>query len=240
MLHIQRLDDIQKPFSRGVITIPFTRDFAAVSASQFVRDILVEQIGMKAIIVGKDYAFGRNREGDLNLLQRLARELNFELIVSNWIRPNGDPAKRISSTHIRERVMEGQMAVAAKMLGRPYQIRGQVAKGRDRGGRLLGFPTANIVLQDELCPKSGVYAVTVQRRDQTLHGVANIGYSPTFDDHQFTIEVHILDFDERIYGETIRVNFIERLRDEVKFNGLDELAGQIGRDIAKARQVFPD
>jgi riboflavin kinase/FMN adenylyltransferase len=222
-----------------LITIPFTREFAAVSASQFVQDLLVKKIGMTAIVVGKDYAFGRNREGDLTLLQRLAGTMGFELILSNWIRPNGDPAKRISSTHIRQRVMDGQMAVAAKMLGRPYQIRGTVSRGRDRGGRLLGFPTANIILQDELCPKSGVYAVTVQRRQQIHNGVANIGYSPTFDDNQFTIEVHILDFNDSIYDETIRVNFMERLRDEIKFNGIDELSRQIRQDIETARRVLP-
>ena len=125
-----------------------------------------------------------------------------------------------------------------KMLGRYYQIRGQVAGGRNRGGRLLGFPTANIHLQDELCPKQGIYAVTVEYNHNLYHGVANIGYSPTFDDHVFTIEVHLLDFNENIYDKTIRVNFIQRLRDEEKFDSIQALADQIRRDIEQARGIL--
>jgi riboflavin kinase/FMN adenylyltransferase len=124
------------------------------------------------------------------------------------------------------------------MLGRHYQIRGTVVSGRNRGGKLLGFPTANINLHDELCPRSGIYAVTVEFQGRTYQGVANIGYSPTFDEHEFTVEVHILDFDENIYGKKIKVNFIKRIRDEIKFSGIDELSYQIGEDIKTARQIF--
>ena len=134
--------------------------------------------------------------------------------------------------------MNGQIEKAAKMLGRNYQIRGTVAHGRDRGGKLLGIPTANINLQDELCPKVGVYAVIVHFDGQRYPGVANIGYSPTFDDHIFTVEAHILDFKKDIYGQKIMVNFVERLRDEKKFSGIAELVDQIDRDIAKARQIL--
>jgi riboflavin kinase/FMN adenylyltransferase len=130
------------------------------------------------------------------------------------------------------------METARKLLGRYYQIRGTVATGRRRGASLLGFPTANIQLQDELCPQRGIYAVMVQIQGQTYQGVANIGYSPTFDDHVFTIEVHVLDFNQNIYGETIRVNFIRRLRAEVKFNSLDALSAQIEKDIARARDIL--
>jgi len=193
---------------------------------------------MRAMVVGHDYSFGRNREGNLPLLQQWSKELGFEVLVVDWIQGASGSAERISSTHIRELVMSGQMEEAKRMLGRYYQIRGTVAGGRNRGGRLLGFPTANIHLQDELCPKQGIYAVTVEHGGQLHKGVANIGYSPTFDDHLFTVEVHILDFDKNIYNDSIRVNFIQRLRDEIKFNGIEALSAQIHKDVAHAREIL--
>ena len=221
-----------------LIQIPFTREFASISARSFVEDILIRRIGMKALVVGKDYTFGRNREGNLELLKSWAPELDFEVIVVGWIQPAGDDADRISSTRVRELVISGDMEAAKKQLGRYYQIRGEVATGRNRGGRLLGFPTANINLQDELCPKQGIYAVTVEHGGRLHKGVANIGYSPTFEDHVFTIEVHVLDFKENIYGDHIRVNFIKRLRDEIKFNSIEALSEQIRLDIISARKIL--
>jgi riboflavin kinase/FMN adenylyltransferase len=221
-----------------VICIPFTREFASLTARAFVEDLLVKRIGMKAIVVGEDYTFGKNREGNLDLLKIFARELNFEVIVSNWIQNSKILSGRISSTRIRELVMAGKVDEAQKLLGRHYQIRGTVVTGRDRGGKLLGCPTANINLHDELCPKTGVYAVTVECRDQKYNGVANIGYSPTFDDHVFTVEVHILNFDDNIYDEKIRVNFIDRIRDEKKFSDISQLSAQIEKDISTAREIL--
>jgi riboflavin kinase/FMN adenylyltransferase len=130
------------------------------------------------------------------------------------------------------------MEQAEIMLGRNYQIRGKVVTGRDRGGKLLGIPTANINLHDELCPKTGIYAVTVECEGEQHRGVANIGYSPTFEDHQFTVEVHILDFSDNIYGKKIRVNFIRRIRDEIKFSNISELVDQIKLDISAARKIL--
>ena len=221
-----------------LVVIPFSLEFAAYTAREFVADILVKKIGMQAIVVGSDYSFGRNREGNLALLQAMAGEIGFEVIVRDWIQGPDSKTDRVSSTRVRELVMAGDMDRTRKHLGRYYQIRGKVATGRNRGGRLLGFPTANINLQDELCPKTGVYAVTVECQDQQFKGVANIGYSPTFDDHIFTVEVHILDFDQDIYGEDIRVNFIHRLRAEKKFNGIDELSEQINKDVVQAREIL--
>ncbi|MGD9373682.1 MAG: riboflavin kinase, partial [Desulfobacterales bacterium] len=145
---------------------------------------------------------------------------------------------RISSTKIRNLIIDGDMERAEKMLGRHYQIRGSVVTGRDRGGKVLGIPTANINLHDELCPKTGIYAVTVECRQHHYKGVANIGYSPTFEDHEFTVEVHIFDFDDNIYDEKIRVNFITRIRDEKKFSNISDLIDQIKRDIAAAREIL--
>ena len=237
-LYEQKIELISNSDIDVLICVPFTHEFAAISARSFVEDILVKQIGMKAIVVGKDYTFGRNREGSIDLLKKYAKELDFEVIVSNWIQVSRDRANRISSTRIRELVKDGNVRDAQPLLGRNYQIRGTVSHGRDRGGRLLGCPTANITLQDELCPKTGVYAVTVECLGQKFKGVANIGYSPTFDDLQFTVEVHILDFSGDLYGKEIRVNFIERLRDEIRFNSIEELSDQIQKDIQHAREIL--
>jgi riboflavin kinase/FMN adenylyltransferase len=237
-LYEQKAELIERVGIDILICIPFTLAFAAMSAEEFVRDLLVNKIGVKAIVVGEDYSFGKNREGNIDLLRSYAPKYGFEVIVAGWIKSARAMSDRISSTKIRQLVMDGRMEQAEKMLGRNYQIRGKVVTGRDRGGKLLGIPTANINLHDELCPKTGIYAVTVECQGTQYKGVANIGYSPTFEDHEFTVEVHILDFDDNIYGKNIRVNFIKRIRDEVKFANISELIDQINLDIAAARDIF--
>ncbi|MBU4258389.1 MAG: bifunctional riboflavin kinase/FAD synthetase [Proteobacteria bacterium] len=237
-LYEQKAELIEKAGLDVLICIPFTQEFAAISAKEFVEDILVKRIGIKAIVVGKDYTFGKNREGNLDLLKTLENQCGFEVIVIDELHISNTSPERISSTRIRELVMAGKVAESQKLLGRYYQIRGRVEIGRDRGGKLLGFPTANINLYDELSPKIGVYAVTVECKGEKFKGVANIGYSPTFDDHIFTVEAHILDFKENIYGQKIRVNFIDRLRDEKKFSNISELSEQIKKDIIKAREIL--
>lgn len=237
-LYEQKAELIERAGIDILICIPFTLAFAAMSAEEFVRDLLVNKIGVKAIVVGEDYSFGKNREGNIDLLRSYAPKYGFEVIVAGWIKSARAMSDRISSTKIRQLVMDGRMEQAEKMLGRNYQIRGKVVTGRDRGGKLLGIPTANINLHDELCPKTGIYAVTVECQGTQYKGVANIGYSPTFEDHEFTVEVHILDFDDNIYGKNIRVNFIKRIRDEVKFANISELIDQINLDIAAARDIF--
>lgn len=237
-VHEQKLELIEKTGIDVLICVPFTLEFASITARDFVKELLVEKIGMKAIVVGKDYTFGKNREGNLEFLKSCAKEFDFEVIIANWIPISSNRQGRISSTKIRELVTDGDVAEAQQLLGRYYQVRGTVITGRNRGGRLLGFPTANIKLSDELCPKTGVYAVTVECMESKYKGVANIGYSPTFEDNIFTVEVHILDFKENIYGRNIRVNFIKRIRDELKFAGIDELSEQIKKDIDKARRIL--
>ena len=236
-LYEQKIELIRNTGVDVLICLPFTHEFADLTATEFVKDILVKRIGMKAIVVGNDYAFGKNREGNLDFLQSHAAQWGFEVLVLDWVQTPTLP-DRISSTRVRELVMEGDVETARRMLGRFYQIRGTVTKGRNRGGRLLGFPTANINLYDELCPQTGVYAVTVDCLDRKFNGVANIGYSPTFDDHIFTVEVHILDFQEDIYDKKIKVDFIKRLRNEMKFASLDELSVQIRKDIETARKIL--
>ncbi len=239
-VHEQKVELIARSGIEVLISAPFTREFASISARAFLEDLLIRRIGMKAVVVGEDYTFGRNREGDLSFLKAHSVKLGFDVIVSKWIQSADILGDRISSTRIRELVMNGDMKKARKMLGRNYQIRGTVERGRDRGGKLLGCPTANIGLQDELAPKPGVYAVKVDCKGTRYKGVANIGYSPTFDDHIFTVEVHILDFCQDIYGEKIRVDFIDRIRNEIKFSGLAELSAQIQKDIRHARKILAD
>jgi riboflavin kinase/FMN adenylyltransferase len=239
-LYEQKSELIEKIGMDVLICIPFTKTFAAIDARTFVVDLLLDKIGMKAMVVGNDYSFGKNREGSIDMLQEFAREYGFDIIIPEWVQISETWDDRISSTKIRELIMHGHVEEAPTLLGRYYQVRGTVVHGRDRGGKLLGFPTANIHLYDELCPKTGVYAVTVECESGTFNGVANIGYSPTFTDHIFTIEVHLLDFKEDLYDQKIRVNFISRLRDEVKFNNIDELIHQIKKDIMDARLLLLD
>jgi riboflavin kinase/FMN adenylyltransferase len=236
----QKVELIERSGIEVLVCVPFTRQFAAIPAERFVEELLVRKIGMKAIVVGEDYAFGRNRQGDITLLRSLAPRLGYEVLVTSMVRTVRGVSERISSTAIRELVLDGKVELACRMLGRRFQVRGTVVAGRDRGGRLLGVPTANLALEDELCPKSGIYAVTVEVRGRMHSGVANIGYSPTFEDRRFTVEVHILDFNESIYGEKIRINFVRRLRDEMKFEGIDALRRQIETDIETARRVFSE
>ena len=234
-LYEQKVELIGTTGMDVLIRIPFTREFASIPARTFVKEILCDLIGMKAIVVGQDYSFGKDRKGNVSLLRELGKSLGFEVIVSGWIQVEGG---RISSTAIRNVVRAGKVEEAKKLLGRHYQIRGTVARGRDRGGRLLGFPTANLILTDELCPKTGVYAVTVEYDHDRYNGVANIGYSPTFKEHHFGVEVHIFDFDKSIYGQPIRLNFVQRLRGEKKFESPEALAVQIKQDVADSKKVL--
>jgi riboflavin kinase / FMN adenylyltransferase len=144
----------------------------------------------------------------------------------------------VSSTSIRTLIQEGKLDEAKVLLGRRHQLRGTVVKGHDRGGKLLGFPTANIRVRDELLPKVGVYAVTVLIEGKTYAGVTNIGYNPTFGDSALSVETHILDFSGELTGSAIRIDFVKRLRDEKKFPGVKELVEQIMQDVQQAREVL--
>jgi riboflavin kinase/FMN adenylyltransferase len=231
----QKLELIEKANIDVVFCIPFTKEFAAISAHDFVQKILVGRIGVREIVVGYDYTFGHNREGDIQFLKKTGGDFGF---VVHVVEPVYVGDKLVSSTSIRKLVQEGNFFEARELLGRDYQICGTVVRGKNRGGRLLGFPTANIELIDELVPKLGVYAVNVMVDNQTLAGVTNIGFNPTFGKGPFSVETHILDFDGDLLGKKISVKFIERLRDERPFGSIRDLADQIGRDILSARKLF--
>jgi len=220
-----------------IFCLPFTKEFAAISARDFVKDILVDKIGIKEIVVGYDYTFGHGRGGNIQLLKEMGSHFGFTVHVVDPVRINNT---LVSSTSIRNLVQEGNLKEAKKLLGRDYQISGTVVKGKDRGDRLLGFSTANLELIDELTPGVGVYAVRAHIDDQTYYGLTNIGYNPTFGEGTFSVETHILDFSRDLLGKTIRVDFIERLRDEKTFESAKELAEQIGKDIVRARELFKE
>jgi riboflavin kinase/FMN adenylyltransferase len=236
--YAQKIELIAKTGIDVLICIPFTHEFASITAKEFVLDILLNRIGIQTIVVGKDYTFGKNREGNLNLLKSYAEAYDFEVDVVDWIPISNNVPSRISSTQIRNLLIDGKVREAHKLLGRHYQVSGIVVPGRNRGGKLLGFPTANIKLREELFPKNGIYAVTVDCLGKRHQGVANIGYSPTFDDNALTVEVHILDFNKDLYEKSIVVKFIERIRDEIKFSGISELSQQIAQDVLKAREIL--
>ncbi len=214
--HDQKMELLDLSGIDVVICLPFDKAFAAITARDFIEKILVDRIGMKSLIIGPDYTFGKDRTGNIDMLKEQGERLGFETIVADWIKDPASRTHRISSTRIRQIVMNGQVDKARQFLGRHYQIRGKVIKGRSRGGSQLGFPTANIKLHDGVVSQIRGICRDRGNHSRQIHGVANIGYSPTFDDHIFTIEVHIFDFDQDIYSTRIRVNMVARLRDEKK------------------------
>jgi len=231
----QKLELIEKTGIDVIVCVSFDRSFAAISARDFVVNILVKKVGIKEIVVGYDYTFGHNREGDINLLRELGSDFGF---VVHLVGPVEIDHTLVSSTSIRRLVQEGRLAEARVLLGRDFEVQGTVVKGQNRGGRLLGFPTANLNPHGELLPKTGVYAVKLLIDDVFYNGVTNVGYNPTFGDTALTVETHVLDFSGELLGKTIKVHFIRHLREEKNFKTIEELSDQIARDIAQAKEVF--
>ncbi len=217
-----------------VICAAFTREFSSIPAREFVKSILVDRIGIQRIIVGYNYSFGQGRQGSVENLKIYAREFGFQVTVVGPVRVGN---QIVSSSTIRALIQNGDMTEAARLLGRHFMVLGKVIWGTARG-RLLGVPTANVEILNELYPKNGVYAVEVQIEKKTYPGVANVGVNPTFGDDRFSVEVHIFDFDRNIYGEEIQVAFIERIRGEKAFETPDALVKQIRRDMDHARHIL--
>jgi riboflavin kinase/FMN adenylyltransferase len=233
----QKLELIEKAGIDIIVCVSFDREFAAIPARDFIENILVQKIGIKEIVVGYDYTFGHNREGDINLLREIGDKRGF---VVHLVGPIQIDQTLVSSTSIRRMIQEGRLAEAKVLLGRDFEVQGTVVKGHNRGGRLLGFPTANLNPHGELLPKRGVYAVKLLVDDVSYNGVTNVGYNPTFGDTGLTVETHVLDYSGDLLGKTIKVRFIGRLRDEKTFKSLEELSDQIAQDIAHAKEVFRD
>lgn len=221
-----------------LIIIPFTKPFATTPAEKFVDEVLIKTIGVKELVVGYDYAFGKGREGDIPFLKKQGQKKGFPVSV---VEPYYVDGVLASSTKVRELVKEGRMMDVKALLGRPYQIRGEVKVGKRRGGAQLGFPTANLhISPEDLCPKHGVYVTQVIYDGKCYGGVLNIGYNPTFGDGKLSAETHIFDFNQDIYGKPIKINLLRFLRGEHKFSGPDELAHQISEDIKQAKEVLAD
>jgi riboflavin kinase/FMN adenylyltransferase len=217
-----------------IIVATFDLDLANLTPEAFVKQILVDKIGARKILVGYNYNFGKDRKGNVRMLKRLGEQYGFEVKVIEALTVNDVP---VSSSKIREFIQSGKMAEAAQLLGRNYLLIGKVIWGADRGKK-LGFPTANLEVLNGLYPKTGVYAIEVIMGNKTYQGVANVGYDPTFGQNPLSVEVHILDFSRDIYGEEIQLIFHERIRDEKAFENPDALARQIRMDIEAARKIL--
>ncbi|HID46951.1 MAG TPA: bifunctional riboflavin kinase/FAD synthetase [Chromatiaceae bacterium] len=219
-----------------VVLLEFNQQLAALTAEEFVQQVLLDGLGIRHLYVGDDFRFGRERMGDFDLLQKIGAAQGFG--VQNMDTICHDEC-RISSTRIREALSDGDFTTAARCLGRPYQICGRVGHGNQRG-RTIGFPTLNVNLHRRVSPVRGVFAVQVEGlEEKELPGVANVGTRPTVDgEGRPLLEVHLFDFDRKVYGARIGVTFIERIREEKKFSSFDELQQQILLDAARARKIL--
>jgi len=219
-----------------LIIYPFTKEFSRLTSIEFVRNILVNSLQTKRLVIGYNHHFGRNREGSFEHLKEFGPVYGFDV--------EEIPAKdidhiEISSTKIRQALQAGEVSVAATYLGHTYSVNGKVVQGKQLG-RTIGYPTANILMEDKykLIPADGVYAVKVEHNDGMYNGMLNIGNNPTIEGKGRSLEVNIFDFDQNIYGDEATIYFIERLRDEVKFNGLDQLKVALAQDKVNALKIL--
>jgi len=234
----EKTDILKSMGIKQVLMLRFSREMADLSALDFYNSLLIQKLGVKNIIIGYDHAFGKDREGGIELLQKLGDEngIDIEQVEEELI-----DGRAVSSTWIRDELAEGNTVFANRLLGRAYSIGGYVVRGEGRG-RLLGYPTANIQPGNDkkIVPADGVYAVTalVDGFSKELPGMLNIGTNPTFDGKKRTIEVNIFDFNADLYGKEMTIFFHERVRGENKFNGVDELKAQLKIDMQSVKKTL--
>lgn len=217
------------------IVLPFNRQLAELSAEAFISEILIKKLNIRYLLVGADFQFGKQRQGNLALLQRAAEHYGFELKTMPTVMQQH---QRISSTLIRQLLAAGDLTAAEALLGRPYHMVGRVVHGAKRG-RLINFPTANIQIKRARSPISGVYAVEMLGvGPEPVKGVANVGSRPTVDGTRIIVEVHLFNFNQAIYGRQVQVNFLHKLRDEKRYDSFAELKAQIFKDAEAARQLL--
>jgi len=239
---LQTLDEKLELFARchidNVIVLPFTKEFSNILPEDYIREILVNRLNIHIAIVGYDHRFGRNREGDINVLKKHQEHYKYEVLE---IAAEDIDEITVSSTKIRNALLAGEVETACKYLGRPYNFSGIVVKGMQLG-RQLGYPTANIEIREtyKLVPAIGVYAVKCRVRGKEYGGMMNIGNNPTIPGKDFSVEVHIFDFSEDIYGDSIEILMIARLRDEKKFENIEELSLNLRLDEKNARIKIKD
>jgi riboflavin kinase/FMN adenylyltransferase len=218
-----------------LLFLTFNQALANMSAAEFIENILVDKLKIKSVIIGDDFRFGCDRQGDFTLLQAYGEKHQFAVIS---IESHCIEDQRVSSTLIRDAIVNDQLSHANKMLGRAYEICGHVNHG-DKRGRTIGFPTANIHLRREETPLHGVYSVTMHSHKYgDIAGIANVGRRPTVNGKHVQLEVHLFDFDNSLYGEQVGVSFQHKIRDEKKFASLDDLKLQIKTDCEQARQLL--
>jgi riboflavin kinase/FMN adenylyltransferase len=228
----EKTDLLHKYGIDHLVVIPFSKEFARLTSLEFVRDILVDKIGVKTLVIGYDHHFGRNREGSIEQLRELAPQFHFEV---EEIPAQDIDHVNVSSTKIREALLNGEVETAKQYLGHAYSLQGTVVEG-NKLGRTIGYPTANIEIGDKhkLIPADGVYAVHVLAGNERFGGMLNIGYRPTVEGKKRTTEVNIFDFERDLYGQQLKIEFEARLRNEQKFNGLDALKEQLAQDKINA------
>lgn len=217
-----------------LVELPFNHRIATMLPTEFVQEILVDKLHISHLVVGYDYSFGRDRTGDANFLTAIGKELGFTV---ETVGPVLRDAEISSSTRIRKLLSAGDVSAVVGPLGRNFTLEGRVVKGVGRG-KGLGFPTANILTDKEILPRPGVYAVKVRYRDELHDAVMNIGFNPTFGTERISLEVHILDFSADLYDETLRIYFVERLRDEKVFASVEQLVDAIAEDVRRARKIL--
>ncbi len=217
------------------IVINFTKEFSLIHARDFLRDVVKERLQAREVYLGRGFAFGHDREGHIDLLRQTSQELGFfadevpEVQLRN---------QRVSSSRIRRLLAEGKVNLARRMLGRPYGVEGPVERGAARG-RTLGFPTANVHPRNRVIPRNGVYVTGTLIEGQWRRSVTNVGIRPTFaGDAEPSVETFVMDWDGDLYGDALRVRFLHRLRDEKKFDSVDQLSAQIGQDVCRAQKFF--
>lgn len=220
-----------------LLCILFNKEFSNLLPDDFIESILVRKIGVKEVIVGQNYAFGKERKGTTELLRRRGRKFGFRVKVVRHAKFHGEV---VSSSKIRGLLLKGRVYEASNLLGRAYSIEGNVIRGTGRGKKLLHIPTANITTPNELVPKEGVYAVRVGFKDRFLDGVANIGKKPTFSDTGVSYEVHLFNFSDNLLGEHLRMYFIDWIRSQMLFPDALNLEKQIRDDIEHAKETLSE
>lgn len=218
----------------GTLVIPFSLDYSKVTAEQFVHEFLAQKLAIKKIIIGHDYTFGQGKKGNSDYLISSGREMGFEVEVVDAFKVGEDI---ISSTLVRNLIIKGDFKTVTTLLGRWYNVAGIVVSGRGRGVG-LGFPTANIEPEKELLPPAGIYAAFVDIEGKRYMAALNIGEKPTFDDYTFTFEVHLLDFSGDLRGKRLNTEFVEKLRDIIKFDSPEMLKKQIAADVEHAKSIL--
>lgn len=241
--HTQRMELFEATGIDAAVVLPFTQEMADESPLAFIERVLVTCLRAECVVVGDDFHFGRHREGNVALLREIGETHDFEVEPVVLVPRSDGVDEPLSSTAIRRALAGGNVTLAADMLGRPFEARGVVVQG-DQRGRLLGFPTANVEVSNRVClPADGVYAGFYERPDGSRHPCAiNLGRRPTFYEHADSslLEAHLLDFEGDLYGEPARIQFVAFLRSERKFDGIDALVEQLKHDIEHAREAVAD